>query len=402
MKSPYVVILLLLLLAGGAVAEPQYSAIFGQGCHLCHVSNSGRTLRTLYGSQFFAPQYLPVKPLAFDKLEKIKPQISESVLIGCDLRTIFMTNNDSPEQGLVAPWNTNTGQISQMEGYLYLQFQPSDKFYAFMSRGVADGGGRNELYGTVQGLPLQSYIKVGQFQENFGWAFTDHTSYVRTGIWQAYTGEKRSTPLPPHYGVGTEIGLRPWWLDISASYTGGQSYYPTGLDSQKRWFARGQIQKGISKAKLQFIGGGSYMHAPEIKDLFNPQGRMVAWGGFGSIGWQGLEEKLGCHGGFGFLTSSLLVEYDRKAWLPNGIDVTSNYMTTAFSTMVHPGIWLTWQYDKLKNGDGNDNAADRTSIGMQLFPLAWVDLQPKYRLYHSTDRGEGGTHHVELLAHFSF
>lgn len=405
LKSRLLVFLVLALISGSAQAEPHYTAIFGQGCHLCHVSTSGRSLRTLYGSQFFAPQFLPVKPLAFDKLEKIKPQISESVLIGCDLRTIFMTNNDMPKQGIDAPWSTNTGDASQMEGFLYLQFQPSDNFYAYMSRGVADGGGRNEIYGVVQGLPLKSFVKTGQFQENFGWAFSDHTSFVRTGLWEGYTGGLAYPPTPPRYGVGAEIGLRPSIFEFSGSFTSGQSYYPDGLDNQKRWTARVQAQKGISKAHLQFTLGGSVMHAPEHADPFSPRTKMRAWGGFGGIGWQGLEETMGCHGGFGFLTSSLLIEHDRKAWVPNGVDITSDYVTAVLSTMVQPGVWITAQHDKMKNGDPfrNDAEANRTSIGLQLFPLTWVDIQPKYRLYQSSDRGpSGGTHHVEVMTHFAF
>jgi hypothetical protein len=402
LKTRLLALFALVCLTSTAYAEPHYSAIFGQGCHLCHVNTSGRSLRTLYGSQFFAPQYLPVKPLDFEKLEKIKPQISESVLIGCDLRTIFMTNNDMPKQGIDAPWNTNTGEASQMEGFLYLQFQPSDNFYAYMSRGVSDASGRNEFFGVVQGLPLKSYVKTGQFQENFGWAFADHSSFVRTGLWEGYNGALGYPPTPPRYGVGAEIGLRPWILDMSASFTNGQSYAPDGLDTQKRWFARAQAQKGISKMRLQFTLGGSAMHAPGHDDPFNPQSKMRAWGVFGGIGWQGLDKVLGCNDGLGFLTSSLLIEHDRKAWLPNGVDVTSEYQTAVLATMVQPGIWATWQYDKLENGDGLDNAADRSSVGLQIFPLPWVDIQPKYRLYHSTDRGEGGTHHVELMTHFAF
>ncbi len=397
------------LFGNTALAEPHYTALFGQGCHLCHVNPSGKGMRALYGSQFFAPNYLPVKPIDFEKLEKIKPQLSESVMIGCDLRTIWMSENtqDNSESGLSAPLSTNTGKISQMEGNLYLTLQPSEEFFAYFSQGVRgenDGGtgGRTELFGVADVLPWNGYMKAGQFQENYGWAFADHTSFVRTGLWQGYDGDWYSSPTPPHYGVGAEMGFRPMFLDVSGSFMNGQSYFPDPSDRQKRWTVRAQAQRGIEKLKLQFTGGGSWMHAPP---LFSSSTRMEAWGGFAGIGWEGMAGKLGCDEGFGFLATSLLFEYDRKSWSPFAQPpaLTSAYSTTQLSTMVQQGVWLVGQYDWLEMGDNLGTEAERTSIGLQVFPLPWVDLQPRYRLYSSShaDRLKN-TQHWEMLVHFAF
>ncbi len=407
MKTRFSLLLLCLAaLSGAASAEPHYTAIFGQGCHLCHSNPSGRGQRALYGSQFFAPQYLPVRPVSFEMLEKIKPKLSESVLIGCDLRTIWMSENtqDNSESGLSAPLSTNTGKIAQMEGNIYLQFQPADEFFAYMSRGVTDAGagGRMEAFGVVDAFPLKSYIKVGQFQENFGWAFADHTSFTRTGLWMGYDGNWYSAPTPPHYGVGAEIGARPWFFDLSGSYTNGQSYFPDPSDTQKRWTARAQMQKGIEKLHLQFTGGGSYLHAPP---LMTSKKRLEAWGGFGGIGWEGMHGKMGCGDGFGFLATSLLVEYDRKLWsaFDSPPELLSSYATGQLSVMARNGVWLIGQYDWLEIGDNIGTEAERTSIGLQVFPLPWVDLQPRYRLYSSShsDRAKN-TQHWEMLVHFAF
>lgn len=415
MRRTIILILLILLTTTGLRAEPQFSAIFGQSCFLCHTSQTGRGMRDPYGSQFFAPTYLPVKPVSFELLEKIKPQLSESVTIGADLRTIWMsenTQNDQAEQGLSAPLSTNTGTVSQMEGYLYFSLQPTERMLIYYAQGIAQSSGRFEAFGSANVLPFNGFIKAGQFQENFGWGLADHTAFVRTGLFGRYTGMEGSIPTPPHYGVGAEVGVRPKRFDITASFTNAQNSYPHARDLQKRWYARALMQQGIEKFGLQFSAGGSWYHAP-FKAADPEYGfpmaalRNTAWGGFGGIGWQGLEERFGCSGGFGFLAANVLFEYDRKAWTPYaGADpTTSAFSTTVVSVMVQPGVWLTGAYDWMDNGKlpGLSNPeAERTSIGFQVFLLPWVEVAPRYRLYSLAGNAPRNKQMMEVQAHFFF
>jgi len=163
---------------------------------------------------------------------------------------------------------------------------------------------------------------------------------------------------------------------------------------------------------LQGAIGGSYLHAPfKGTDGFSQaQQRYAAWGGFGGIGWQGIQGFFG-EGklGFGFLTTSILFEYDRKAWMPPGAPapVTSSYSTTQASVMVYPGLWVNAAYDWMDNDNYTDGMeAERTSIGLQIIQLPWVDIQPRYRLYSPVDHtppfNEGNYRHAELQVHFMF
>jgi hypothetical protein len=420
---------LYLLLAASAQSEPHFSAITGQSCFLCHANPSGRGMRSLYGSQFFGPTYLSMRPIEEKVLEKLKPQLSESVTIGCDLRTIWMSENtqDKDKQaGLSAPLSTNTGTIAQMEGYVYFAFQPTEKFLIYYSQGIATAEGHFEAFGLANVLPLKGYIKAGQFQENYGWIFADHTSFVRTGLFSDYAGQEGDSPHPPHYAVGAEIGLRPYKFDLTASFTGDQTSAPIPRDSQKKWFVRGQFQQGIEKLALQFTAGGSWFLAP-YKAVDPEYGypsesqRNEAWGGFAGIGWQGLQEQMGCRGGFGFLASSLLFEYDRRAWSPlnprfgqqneplNLAPVTSAYCTSQLSVMVQPGVWLLGQYDWMDNGYNpssdptNTNfKSKRTTLGLQVFPLPWVELSPRYRVQKLAGIAARDKQSIELQAHFIF
>ncbi len=72
MKRALLIVLLVLLAAIPALAGPQYSAMMGQSCFLCHVNPTGNGMRELYGSQFFAPTYLPMKPTHFELLDKLR------------------------------------------------------------------------------------------------------------------------------------------------------------------------------------------------------------------------------------------------------------------------------------------------------------------------------------------
>lgn len=402
MRFPLCLLILLVFIsASSALARPQYSALFGQSCFLCHVNPTGNGMRELYGSTFFGPQYLPVKPVEYEFLEKIKPRLSENVTIGADLRTIWLSTNtlsDTTETGLSAPFSTNTGSVAQMEGNVYLEIRPTDHFMVYVSRGVADASGRMEAYGLANLKGFKAWVKGGQFQENYGYRFADHTSYVRTGLWAGFDGGAFSAPTPPHYGVGLEAGTRIVGIDMSASYTAGQSNYPIDRDQQKRWIGRIYGQKRLPFAK-KFIAsaGASGMHAPgkaRDPELGFPQAasREVAWGGFGSLAFEGMHNRMGTGGGasnFGWLATTLLFEYDRKDWTPFWVPfaVTSAYSTAQLEMMVYQGIWLIGAYDWLDNAETSNIAgeAERTTIGLSTYLLPWVEVSAKHRLYSTEE-----------------
>ena len=411
-----------------AQAEPQYSVIFGQTCFLCHANPTGRGMRSGYGSQFYAPTYLTHKPVSAETLERLKPQLSESVTIGADLRTIFMdesTPADSIHAGLTGPYSTNTGTVAVMAASVYLGFEPSDEIELYYAQNLFNTS-RFEVFGLAKVLPLHGFVKVGKFQENYGWAFADHTAYVRTGLWSDYDGGTGlvNPPTPPGFGVGGQIGLRPKSFDISASFTDNADFaYPGPQDTQKRWFARLLTQQGIQSLGLQFSAGGSWFHSPPVANAMPPYQRISAtkqqaWGGFGGIGWQGIAMH-GYENGFGFLTTALAFEYDRKAWTPigsvdhngNPVPVTSAYSTTQLSVMVHPGLWVIGAYDWLDNNQHSEDpnnafssAAERKSFGLQIFPVPWIDIIPMYRVYvPSSSQGHlRNIQHGELQVHFLF
>jgi hypothetical protein len=398
--------------------------MMGQSCFLCHTNPTGFGMRELYGSQFFAPTYLPMKPVHFEMLEKLRPDLSESVTIGADLRTIYLatnTQNDTIEGGLSAPYSTNTGTLTQMEGYIYLNLRASDRFSIYYSQGIASSSGRFEAYGLINFPKYKAWVKGGQFQESYGWRFADHTSFVRTGLWSGYSGTPFEGPTPPHYGVGAEFGARPMGTDFSISYTNAQSSFPGDFDTRKRWFARYMIQRRVPKVGVVFTGGASGFAMPAMSGnaefgVFNAGKKQQAWGGFGAISWDGLPGRRADSEGFGLLATTIMFEYDRKDWTPfwsGGIPVTSAYSTTQIDVMLIQGIWLLAGYDWMNNSETNNlgGEAERTTVGFRVFLLPGVEITPKYRLYSSEGmpgappefRGQvRNKQQFELQGHFFF
>lgn len=423
MKRALLMTLLVMLAATAAQARPQYSAMMGQSCFLCHTNPTGFGMRELYGSQFFAPTYLPMKPTHFEVLDKLRPDLSESVTIGADLRTIYLATNtqdDDYEGGLSAPLSTNTGTITQMEGYLYLNLRASEQFSIYYSHGVASSAGRFEAYGLMHFPKWKSWTKVGQFQENYGWRFADHTAFTRTGLWTGYSGTPFEGPLPPHYGVGAELGVRPYGTDFTVSFTNGQSTYPGDFDTRKKWYARYMLQRRIPKVGIVGTAGTSYYHSPKLTGnpefgTFTAGPKENAWGGFGGISWDGLPGKRADAEGFGCLATTILFEYDRKAWKPYwaSAPVTSAYSTTQVDVMVMQGLWLLAAYDWMNNSETNNlgGESERTTVGLRIFPIPSVEFTPKYRLYSSEgmpgvppeSRGQlRNKQQFELQGHFFF
>jgi hypothetical protein len=236
-------------------------------------------------------------------------------------------------------------------------------------------------------------------------------------LFGGYDGTAAGIPHPVTYGTGAEIGFRPAFLEATASYTNDASIVPNPRDSQKRWFARIQAQRGLNSLGLQFTAGASWMLAPYKPvdpeySFYSKLDRSETWGGFGGIGWQGLSDVAGCTSGFGFLSTALLFEYDRRALTPRDLSTgqylpptTAAYSTAQASVMVQQGIWLTAAYDWMDNGYAVDHGkaeVERTTIGAQFFPLPWLEISPRYRLISPAGQALRNQRMGEVQAHFFF
>lgn len=119
--------LLLLLCAGASVqALPRYTARYQQNCNLCHTNPTGGGLRGLYATQFLTPKELAGNWLEFEgELALPDPQLNESILVGADVRTLFIAGDDE---------DSDPENFFQMQNDLYLQLSRGDRFALYMDR----------------------------------------------------------------------------------------------------------------------------------------------------------------------------------------------------------------------------------------------------------------------------
>lgn len=260
---------LLSLWASPASAVPRYSARYEQNCVLCHVNPAGGGLRSLYATQFIVPAEMTLRRSAPEQMAAIDPQISKSILLGLDLRTIHHLS-DREE----IPFDN----FLQMQGSVYLGVQLDPKFLAVVDRSMSGSG---EVYGMGFILPYSGYVKAGRFVPSYGWRFDDHTQFVRqkpfqsssTGV-PAPVTDLGGPPLPGH-DVGLEFAVYPGRLALVAAAVNGN---------------RGSIQdnndkptyalQGLYRSNLAGIGlglGGSFWHNQE------PAGTRQSAGPYGYV-----------------------------------------------------------------------------------------------------------------------
>lgn len=80
-------------MATQADTVPRYSARYEQNCNLCHYNPTGGGQRDLYATQYIVPEEMTLSSYDSEKATLFDPQLSESVVLGADLRTFFVEHN---------------------------------------------------------------------------------------------------------------------------------------------------------------------------------------------------------------------------------------------------------------------------------------------------------------------
>jgi len=203
------IVQLALLGVADVEAIPRYSARYRQNCSLCHTNPTGGGMRSLYASQYLVPTELAIRPLGSEQLEKIQPLVSESIALGCDIRTIHhLADGDRPPPEL---------NFFQMQGDLYVRFQVGDRLSAYMDRGQSS---TLEIFGLAYVLPWNGYLKFGRFTPAFGWKFDDHKQFTREGRSGDAFRDLFFDP-PANSDVGIEVGCFPGRLAVVAAVING-------------------------------------------------------------------------------------------------------------------------------------------------------------------------------------
>lgn len=343
----------LLVAATPALALPRYAARYEQNCALCHVNPAGGGLRTTYATQYLAPTELVLRPYSPEALEKIDPQVSKSILIGADFRTMYHASDDHSEYP----------NFFNMQGDFYAQYQSDPRFMLYFDKGLSRS---TEAWALGYVLPWTGYIKVGRFSPPFGWRFADHTAFVK---------DKLGLFPPGDSDTGIEFGISPGRLDVQAAILNGA--LGSVSDSDKRVSHVVNVTRQATLGDLGGVGtvgvalGAGYWHDQYpggARSTGGPHGYLkvgrAIW--LGQADWSRIESE---------------------AAAPHTEWVTTHEATYEFLR----GTYLRATYDFLDPDlDRKTGSRSRLGVGFDFLPVPSVGVMAMWNVFrHDEARPDG-------------
>jgi hypothetical protein len=314
-------------------------------------------MRSLYASQFIVPTEMSLRSFTEEQVQRIHPDVSPSVQLGVDLRTMwaYADDDERPERNFF-----------QMQGDVYTTFTVDDRFSANLGVSANSAQGQEasvEVYALAWVLPWSGYVKAGRFTPVFGWRFEDHNRFTRTELW---------FDEPYNTDAGIEIGIYPKHVAVWASVMNGEPGTNTLWDSNREpAFAGGALlQFRVSEVGIG-IGGSGWRNVKEPVGVDN--GRRTAAGPFGYLAWGPL---------------SYLWEVDAsRLTIPNESSVTLLVTSHELGWQMRPGVDVVGTYDYVDpNIDLKSGARFRYGLGVECMPVPFVQLQAAVN-YHDNKPG---------------
>lgn len=349
------------LAAGPAAATPRYSARYQQNCNLCHQNPTGGGMRGGYATQYLVPRELAMIQVPDDDLGKLNGQLTPSISVGTDVRTLHLYSGEKAHRN----------NFFQMQGDLYVNFQPDERFSIYLDRGWNQS---LEYFGLGYLLPFNGYVKVGRFTPAFGWKFDDHTLFVRDLLGFA---------PPSQTDVGVEIGVYPRTFALIASVLNGSPGLTIDSDSKQAATARAVYRANLAGIGLAAGGSFLYNETPgEVTRMGGPfwylsAGRLT-W--LGEIDWRRRDRKPADR-------TELVTSQEASFELTRGLFARATY--------------------SFQDPDVDRKSGSRTRLGFGVDALVYPFLGVQATVVH--DRTEGGPatpvdeyDQSQMMIHFLF
>ncbi|MDP2208592.1 MAG: hypothetical protein Q8K98_07435 [Bacteroidota bacterium] len=352
----YVVILTIVLISVSAsLSLPRFSARTGISCQGCHINPSGGGMRNYYGTVFYGRQTLPVKKW-FDSFEisNFTSKINEFVSIGADFRTLFYYVE-----------KTRSSSFYQMQGDIYANLKIAEGVSMYIDKGLYKGF---EIFGLMNILPENGYIKVGRFTPVFGTKTDDHTNFIRAKtVFQNNRAEDS----------GIEAATAPGNFAVTVGLFNGAS--SGDLSDSKIRLLTGNADARFKIEEINFSIGSSLW--------FNSlsSGIMRMFGGYGSINYINIT-----------VNGEIDLKQDKSIL---GLGTKELISLVELNYLLFDGLDLKFMYDyydydiRYKTG-----FESRYSFGFEFFPISGVEVRPVYRL--SQDRNKNKNNEINFLIHF--
>jgi hypothetical protein len=333
-----VFLLLLLAIPEAADALPRFALRSGAKCQSCHVNPSGGGMRQAFGVQF-GRETLPVPTWSDDfNLDDFSTKLSETISVGADFRTLFYYIKNPVG---------SSNAFFQMQGDLYMNFKLAKKVNIYLDRGLTN----YEIFGKLDVLPANGFIKIGRFVPNFGVKVDEHRVYARE-----FTGFSQETSAP--FYTGGEIGFSPGPLTITGGVYNASDGRAPGISSNKAFLGRAEAMFKAGENLNFWLGA----------NIFNKEvggTKTTLLGGFGAVS-------------IGDFTVMAEVDFIKNKIVG---DTTGVVVYAEADYMLVPGFDLKAIYDFYDpDKDLKTGSKWRLSFGFEFFPISGVEVRPLYRI----------------------
>ena len=307
-------------------------------------------------------------------IDDFSTAITPNLSYGADFRTLYFYEA-----------NNKTSSLFQMQGDLYLNFRLNRHFLLYVDKGLYTGF---EVFGLAKVLPLDGYLKVGQFIPSYGTKVDDHTTFIR--------GCTIFPSQPCTFYVPPRTSFRPAFrANRNRSGDFSEHLFASSRNVQRCAVCRCQWN-GATKFKTVSVRGDATIQTERINvniggSFYNdpnpdPTEKATFYGGFGSIT---VLKALTLNGEIdiiqtpvaGTTTTGLMSYAELNYMLVNGVDLKLGYDF----------------YDPDKNLKTGTEA--RINVGAEFFLMSGVEVRPLYRM-NMEQPAEISNDEFDLLFHF--
>lgn len=358
-----------------ASSLPRFATRQGAKCQACHINPTGKGMRNAFGSTYGREELTMATYKEQTDIEDYSQALNNFVTIGMDYRTLYYYREQ-----------TSTSSFFQMQGDLFLDLRLNKKFRIYFDKGLYNGF---EVFGLAKVLPMDGYLKIGNFIPAYGLKMDDHNLFIRGGAFFPANPDIAGYPGGLGFGqgaedTGVEIGFNPSIFSVNIGLFNGRKGGLTGTAGTKTKAVALRADANIQTDVLNFNIGGSLYNLPTPG---GPGKTQIA----GAFGVFSLYNNLTLQGEYDILTT-----YNAT----KNKEVTGNVLYTELNYLLSSGIDLKLGYEFYDpNSDLKDGSVSRYTIGAEFFPLTGVEVRPLYRINQEKPT-ERSNNEIQVLFHF--
>jgi len=191
-------------------AEPYLAIRTGYKCSQCHVNRTGGGKRTDFGVVYAQTRLYMKLITSKQRSTFFDGKLNDLISVGANFRADDVSLRRFENSRGKENFSNNT-RISEANIYFQMEVVP-DALTVYVDQTLAPTNANREFFGMVQGLPMNSYLKVGQMLLPYGFRLLDDDAFIRNETNYTYNLS----------GTGVEVGVEPGPLSLIANATDDQ------------------------------------------------------------------------------------------------------------------------------------------------------------------------------------